>query len=220
MKRITFIATILVLTVSIGAIQQGMGSLAAVANPSDDKSSSEAVSGSTQKLILPEKELREAFEALQIIRLDSPVPMFDFTLENLAGEKIDTKALRGKFLWINFWQIRCPACIWEIPLIQKVWNQFKGENFVILAVNLGDSRNNVFSLVAAFNEQLGLEVNFPILLDKTGHTWNMYGWRFRRSVPGQLFVDPEGNIIGRATGVRYWENEKFHRFLEKLSSQP
>jgi len=157
------------------------------------------------KRVLPQKEMEEAFKALGVIIIKPPQSMIDFTLDNLKGEKISTKSLRGKFLWINFWATWCPPCRGEMPSMEKVWKKFGGDDFVILAVNLREDKKTVHSFVSKNG------FTFPILLDKSGKVGISYGVR---AIPSNLFVDPQGNIVGAAIGAREWDNDKFYNFLK------
>jgi len=163
---------------------------------------------SDKKLILPQKELKDAFDSLEIQLIDPPCPMVDFTLRNLEGEKINTKDLRGKFLWVNFWATRCPPCRAEMPSMEKVWKRFGGENFVLLAVDLREDERRVRSFI---NDN---GYTFPVLLDTTGEVGSVYKVR---AIPTSFFINQEGEIVGVAIGTREWTNEKFYNFLRKLS---
>ncbi len=196
---------VLILMVVIVLLGQGfIFSASAVDSSSEEEVSSE------QKLILPSDELQEAFDALWIQQISPPVPMIDFTLENLAGEEIDTKTFQGKFIWINFWNTGCPPCIDEMPSMQKIWEKFGGSKFVLLAVNVGEKKSDVISLV----EDKDNKWTFPVLLDRKGEIFQMYGARY---FPSNLFINPEGEVIGTAVGGREWVNEKFYNFLQKLT---
>lgn len=212
MKRITLTGvTAIAVVVVIAGTGRVFESFANTVDPSETGVSYEQNNDSTQELILPEKELQQVFEALFIKRIDPPVPMLDFALNDLQGEKVNTETLRGKLLWVNFWNTGCPPCVEEIPSMQKVWGEFGGDAFVLLAVGVGESKDSVLS----FLEKNGLHVTFPVLLDTAGNIFHTYGARY---FPTNLFIDPQGNIIGVAIGGREWDNEKFRTFLEKISS--
>ena len=44
----------------------------------------------------------------------------------------------------------------------------------------------------------GRDLPFPVLLDSTGKTIKQFGIR---AFPTALLIDPEGNLVGRATGT-------------------
>lgn len=215
MKRITLtdVTAVVAVAILIAGTGKTFGSFANTVDLSEGMVSYEQSNDSTQELVLPEKELQEVFEVLFIQRTDPPVPMLDFSLKDLQGEKVNTETLREKFLWVNFWNTGCPPCVEEIPSMQEVWEQFGGDAFILLAVAVGETKNSVLS----FLEKNELRLTFPVLLDTAGKVFRMYGARY---FPTNLFIDPQGNIIGVAIGGREWDNEEFRIFLEKISSNP
>jgi len=218
MKKIILIAAIAALVVIIILLKEkGLLFSANTANSTVDSPKEKVLpqesEDSQEKSILSKDELQEAFQTLFIQQIDPPVPMQDFTLKNLKGEPIDTKNLRGKLLWINFWTTGCPACVYELPSMQKVWEILGEDVFILLAVNLGETKSKILS----FLENKRLKVTFPVLLDTSGQVFSIYGPVSRGSIPSHFFIDPEGNIIGAAVGAREWDNEKFYRLLQKLS---
>lgn len=63
-----------------------------------------------------------------------------FSTHDINGNKIKLKDLRGKVVVLNFWFIGCPACMQEIPELNKLVDEYKDNtNVVFLAVAL-DSR--------------------------------------------------------------------------------
>ena len=109
----------------------------------------------------------------------------DFTLENLNGEKLSLEDYRGKNVLINFWATSCIFCVREMPDFQKFYDEYKDNEFTILAVNLGETK----SKITEFMEQNGY--NFPVLLDtngKVGFTYMVSG------IPTSYIVDKEGII--------------------------
>lgn len=62
-----------------------------------------------------------------------------FQIEKFVNEKqknFDKNFLNGKPTFINFWFTRCPPCIEEIPLLNKLKEQYKGKaNFITISFN-------------------------------------------------------------------------------------
>jgi thiol-disulfide isomerase/thioredoxin len=66
-------------------------------------------------------------------------PPPDFTLKNLQGEEVRLSALKGRPVLINFWATWCPPCRFEMPAIQKMYDAYQDEGFVVLAVDVEES---------------------------------------------------------------------------------
>lgn len=111
----------------------------------------------------------------------------DFNLQTPEGESIGLSDLRGQPVLINLWTSWCPPCRAEMPALQRVYDAYQDQGFVVLAVNATnqDSRQEALD----FAQELGL--TFPILLDTTGKVSGSYQLR---SLPTSFFVDSQGVI--------------------------
>lgn len=109
----------------------------------------------------------------------------DFALELLDGETVTLSELQGQVVVINLWATWCPPCRAEMPALERVWNEYRDEGLVILAVNQREAP----SRVRAFVEESGL--TFPVLLDLDGAV----GARYRlRAYPTTFFLGRDGVI--------------------------
>jgi cytochrome c biogenesis protein CcmG/thiol:disulfide interchange protein DsbE len=111
----------------------------------------------------------------------------DFELQTTTGETVKLSDLRGQAVLVNLWATWCPPCRAEMPAIEKVYNEYKDDGLVVLAVNM--TYQDTFSNIAPFVDEYGL--SFPILLDETGSVGTAYQLR---SLPSSFFIDREGII--------------------------
>lgn len=74
-----------------------------------------------------------------------------------------------------------------MPAIQKAYDEFQDQGFVVLAVNSTHQDNLGDAITFAQIRKL----TFPILLDRDGSVGNLYEVR---SLPTTFFVDPQGKI--------------------------
>lgn len=112
-------------------------------------------------------------------------PAPDFTLTTYDGATITLSKLKGQVALINVWATWCPPCRAEMPAIQATYEQYHGQGFTVLAVNLQEDPR----VVAAFMRQYGL--TFPALLDLDGAVSTAYQ---ARVLPSSFFVDKKGVI--------------------------
>jgi len=111
----------------------------------------------------------------------------DFELNTITGETIKLSDLRGQAVLVNLWATWCPPCRAEMPAIEKIYNEYKDDGLVVLAVNMTyqDTRSNI----EPFINEYGL--SFPILLDETSSVGSAYQLR---SLPSSFFIGRDGII--------------------------
>jgi len=111
----------------------------------------------------------------------------DFSLNTPEGETYTLSELRGKAVLVNLWATWCPPCRAEMPAMQKLYDEFNDQGFVVLAVNMTYQDNP--TAVVPFVQENGL--SFPILIDGTGIVGEKYELR---SLPSSFFIDRNGII--------------------------
>ena len=92
-------------------------------------------------------------------------------------------SLRGQAALINLWATWCPPCRAEMPAIQQVYERFRDQGFVVLAVN---QQEDAARVVAYMNEQ---RLTFPALLDSDALVGAAYQVRV---LPSSFFLDRRG----------------------------
>ena len=76
-----------------------------------------------------------------------PVEAPDFTLKNLEDEEVSLSSFRGKLVLLNFWATWCPPCRAEMPSMQEMYEIIGGDDFVLLAVDLQESKRTVKNFI-------------------------------------------------------------------------
>ena len=147
------------------------------------------------------------YSSLGIQRIDPPEEAETFTLKTLKGGMASLEDYRGKLIFLNFWATWCPPCRAEMPSMQRLWEEFKEEDFVILAINIQEE----IKLVSSFMNERGL--SFPVLLDEKGVVARSYGIS---GIAATFFLNPDGEIIGKAVGARDWASEESFGLIEEL----
>jgi len=122
-------------------------------------------------------------EELKPLEIGQEAP--NFTLENLEGDNVSLEDLRGKTVLINFWATWCPYCVKEMPDMDKLYVENKDDDFVVLAIDVGETREEASKYV----EKSGY--HFPVLLDTDGRVSMKY---FVTGIPTSVMVDKEGKI--------------------------
>jgi len=121
----------------------------------------------------------------------------DFSLSDLDGQTHQLSDYAGKVVLVSFWATWCPECIFEMPSLQAFSNALPDDEFIILAINVGEERK----LVRSFAEQHNL--TFPILLD---HDLGAYKKWPVLGVPTSFVINQHGKIVYSVVGAIRWTN--------------
>jgi peroxiredoxin len=111
----------------------------------------------------------------------------DFTLQALDGKTYQLSALVGRPVLINYWATWCIPCKGELPILEKLYHEYRQKGMVIISVNAidQDSVDKVQGIV----DQFGM--TFPVLLDQGSQFANLYQAIF---FPTTVLVDASGVI--------------------------
>lgn len=133
----------------------------------------------------------------------------NFKLEALDGRTVSLESLRGKVIFLNVWATWCEPCREEMPSMQTLYEDFKGnKDFVMLAVSQ-DTKGR--SAVAPYVEKNGF--HFTILLDpenKISSSYDMSG------VPETFIIDRKGKIVAHHMGAFDWSRPDVRDALQQL----
>jgi peroxiredoxin len=116
----------------------------------------------------------------------------DFTLTDLDGKSWTLKALKGKVVLVNFWATWCPPCRKEIPDLEKLYNEFKNRDFVVLGV-ADDDLPKLKDFVAR------QKIRYPVLPDP-GHV--LHNALRIEGIPAALIYGRDGKLAGQAVDMR------------------
>ncbi len=133
----------------------------------------------------------------------------DFSLVDVDGKQHRLSDYRGKVVAVNFWATWCPPCLREMPSMQRLWDKLKETDFVILAIDVGEDDETVFSFTVALDTPL----EFPLLLDREGTIvtqWPVLG------LPTTFIIDKQGRMAYRAVGGREWDHPDFSGIITAL----
>lgn len=115
----------------------------------------------------------------------------DFEVTLVTGEKVKLSDYRGKKVLLNFWATWCGPCVKEMPAFQRLYEDYP-DDFVILAVNCGDSASDVKDFVDENS------YTFNIAIDESLEASSLYP---TSSIPLTLIIDEDGYVIYGAYGA-------------------
>jgi len=115
----------------------------------------------------------------------------DFQLQDLEEKPVSLSELRGKPVMLNFWSTSCYPCVFEMPYMQEVHEEWSAKGLALLAINI----DGTSSQVTEFSDSLTL--SFPMLLGAKTDVPGKYNLRY---IPTTFFIDKEGIIQSMKVG--------------------
>ena len=113
----------------------------------------------------------------------------DFRMELLDGTTITNESLLGKVSVIQFTASWCGVCRKEMPHLEtQVWQQFKDKEFILLGVDLKESKEKTTKFVEE------MQVTYPIALDTNGEVFEKFTLP-KAGVTRNIVLDRNGKII-------------------------
>ncbi len=131
----------------------------------------------------------------------------DFTLANPDGRKLSLKDYRGKVVFLNFWATWCEFCREEMPAMDRLYREFKGKGFEVLAVNVKDKRSDALAFVKK------LKLSYPIMMDPEGEIGLLYG---AFAMPTTYLIDEKGMLLARLWGPADWDGPAARNLIKSL----
>lgn len=93
------------------------------------------------------------------VKVNYPAP--ELTLFDSQGISHSLADYHGRVVLVNLWATWCEPCKKEMPALQTFYEKYKEDDFVILAINDGESKADVLQFVEEY------ELTFPVWLDPT-----------------------------------------------------
>lgn len=94
-----------------------------------------------------------------------------------------------------------------MPSLESLHQQFKDDPFVILAIDIKESKDAVLKTV----RKNGL--SYTNLLDTDGQVSAQFGVS---STPMKFLIDRQGNLVTAAMGYRDWDKDDFKSLIQSL----
>ena len=166
-----------------------------------------AVSGLLILFLLKQNNPYLTFSSL---KLGTPAP--NFTFPGLDGKMVSLADYRDHVVLVNVWATWCPPCVDEMPSMEKLYQELKGESFEILAVSIDALGTKA---VAPFMKKHNL--SFPALMDPDGRIKNLYQ---TTGVPESFIINQEGILVQKIIGPRDWATPAVTDFFRGLLQKP
>ncbi len=138
-------------------------------------------------------------------------PLPDFALPGIDKRLHRLSDLRGRVVLVNFWATWCGPCLKEMPSMQRLSERFPSQDFAVLAVNMGESVEDIRPFVEK------MSIQFPIPLDSNGEV--LQSWQVI-AFPTTFLLDRSGTIRFALFGGLEWDQgEALERIKALIDEQ-
>lgn len=125
----------------------------------------------------------------------------------ITGRVLNTAALQGKVVFINFWASWCPPCRAEFSSVMSLYNRFKDNADVeFILINEDDH----LSAAQAYLQKEGYHLPIYKALDIVPVSV------YDGTLPTTVILDKEGNIKYHHEGLADYSSEKFAQQIEDI----
>ena len=123
----------------------------------------------------------------------------DFSLTTFSGERIETQALRGKVILVNFWASWCTTCDEEALLLEQAWQMYQDRGQVVfLGIAYMDTEPASLDFIQTYH------LSYPHGQDLRGAISDIYRVS---AVPETYILDAAGKVAFIKMGPFTFLNE-------------
>ena len=145
--------------------------------------------------------------APQLMLHSPPLELSDLRFMDGQGAPTSLSAFRGRVVLLNVWATWCSPCREEMPGMEKLYQEYKQKNFVVLAVAVKDRKQEAIDFVKE------LKLTYPIALDPDAQVGSLYGaW----GLPATYLIGPKGEGLARGWGPADWYAPPARKLIQSL----
>ena len=127
------------------------------------------------------------------LKIGDSIP--ELVLPDALGTAFSTRALKGKFFFLDIWSTFCQQCIVDNETTRKVKQQFGDRNFEVVSIAIDDQKEQWYHMIQRNN------YNWTQLIDQK--MWQGAAFKTLRfdSIPYNILVSPKGKVLAKAIPV-------------------
>jgi peroxiredoxin len=129
----------------------------------------------------------------------------DFTLKDIQGKDYSLSQFKNKVVVLNFYTVFCMPCREEMPVLNKIYQEYRDKGLQMLGVCLKPEPNQFRALVKMLN------LDYPMLAG-TDQMPKLYADLV--VVPTTFIIDRQGKIVHQVIGAK--KREEFLRLIQPL----
>lgn len=150
-----------------------------------------------------EKDSEESTQSTANVKVGDTVP--EFRLNGSDGNEVLSSSLDGRVYILSFFDTRCPDCVEEIQVLQRIYDKY---HTVVPVLNV--PRSQTKEDVQAYWDEKGLTMPFHTSDD------NLYYQFANKTIPRTYVVDDQGKVYAAFTDSPVVDYESLDTILEKI----
>ena len=118
----------------------------------------------------------------------------EFALRDINNQEVKLSDFEDQVVLLSFWATWCSPCMVELPHVQRIYETYKDDGFVVRAISADDARSS--SKVKPMVKSKGW--TFPVLLDKQTKVVNERNPG--KTLPYTELLNPSHEVIWKHQG--------------------
>ena len=118
-------------------------------------------------------------------------PAPGFTFEDVNGKMVSLSDFKGKYVFLDVWNIYCGPCIAQIPYIKKYEEELKNENIAFIAVSCDRQKEKQKWRDFVIKKEM---VGHQLIMDNGRDSDFLIDYNIK-GFPTFIVVDPDGNMV-------------------------
>lgn len=164
-----------------------------------------------------EQKLLAKLDTPSVTRQTDAMPPLNGATQWLNSPPLNSDALRGKVVLVDFWTYSCINCLRTLPYL-KAWDEkYSAQGLVIIGVHAPEFafEKDVHNVTQAVHD---LAIRYPVAIDNQYAIWNAFKNEYW---PAHYLVDSKGIIRHQHFGEgEYAETEQMIQTLLKEAGRP
>ncbi len=127
----------------------------------------------------------------------------NFSFEDRQGSIVSLSDFKGKYVFLDIWATWCGPCKFQLPFLEKIYQEFKEENIVFVGISIDSPQDKMKWLdILEIENHVGVQ-----LFENQGGESNFISSLKINTIPRYLIIDPNGRIVDTDAPRPSSENE-------------
>ena len=157
-----------------------------------------------------------ALAALMVYRVQGYLRVYDvqagdrapgFRLSDEDGLGLGLDDYDGKLVLLNFWATWCPPCVQEMPSLNRMYETFRDDGFVVLGVSVDEDADQYSDFLRSSG------VTFPTARDPERGVSTRYG---TLKYPESYLISRDGRVLRKYVGAEDWGRPEISNYLRSV----